>query len=169
MDSIVDAQRSDFVHAEEYGVYYSTDNAPVIVLTADEACTVVWNGRAYALTCSGRATSSGGDIVCVGNMKLFGTDTGEPFLIIYEQDASAIHYVIYEAATMCTYSVYPGVIPNDGIIAKDYYGEEILYYPVDRMSFHRYDGDEQVFSRGVVTQSMSVELNLADDDQIVNA
>lgn len=136
-----------FVYSEIFGLYNAWVD-PLFELKPGAIYTVVWDKDVHTLTA---VAMNMGDLsgVCVGNLALLGLgeDTEENFILgSIDNDGGSIFITTEEDSTN-TITIHEGVIDNpseperqDGIILRDYKGEEATYGDIERIMVDKTGG-----------------------------
>lgn len=114
-----------FVLNNVYGAYHKYLSPAPFTLTEGKEYIVIWDGISYTQTAF--ATYSDGSLcVVIGNTILTGTDSGEPFCIIYDATNGVAHFAATDNAESHTVRIYQkadGTVSWDNVTDKPFYEE----------------------------------------------
>lgn len=140
-----------FDYSEIMGGYSAWPYDPLFALEDGKEYTVVWDGKYHTLT-AGYFDIYGG-VYAIGNLALFGLgdDTGETFLAGVYPDQTNL-FLSTEDKPAHTIAIYEGAADGptdpgqqDGIIIRDYKGEETVESGVEGILLDTTDGGTRLF------------------------
>lgn len=163
---------------ENGGLYGFETTSPtrMFEIEVGERYEVVFDGEKYIA--EGQTLELGGDtMLCLGNTSTFGgEDTGEPFIFVERYIDSSYAYFIYtniegSAHTIGINTVEEGSTEppiQEGIVLKDYAGNEVIYSGVKNIKIPTSSGGTQMFVAGELVEKV-IDLAMADGDQVIEA
>lgn len=139
-------------------------------LVEGETYRVVWDGVTY--DCIATYVESGGIVgVGIGNFGVagLGDDTGEPFLLgVFSDGSNTACYATEEAATH-SIILYHLLSDGEGIVLKNYSGEDVTYDNVEGVLFNTPDGGTQEFTKGTLVTGLSASVDFSNGNQVISA
>lgn len=154
---------------QTYGDTETYPEPKLFDLIEGETYRIVWDGVAY--DCVAKYVESGGIVgTGIGNFGVagLGDDTGEPFLLgVFADGSNTACYATEEAASH-SIILYRLLSDGDGIILKNYSGEDVAYNNVDAVLFNTEDGGTQEFTRGTLITGLATSVNFANGNQVIS-
>lgn len=154
---------------QTYGDTETYPEPKLFDLIEGETYRIVWDGVAY--DCVAKYVESGSIVgTGIGNFGMagLGDDTGEPFLLGVFADGSNTACYATEESTSHSIVLYQLLSDGDGIILKNYSGEDISYDNVDAVLFNTEDGGTQEFTRGALITGLATSVNFANGNQVIS-
>lgn len=115
-----------FIFNDEYGAYHKYLSPAPFTLTEGQEYIVIWDGISYTQTAFAYTYPDGSLCVVIGNTILTGTDSGEPFCIVYDATNGVAHFFATDNAESHTIRIYQkadATVSWDNITDKPFYEE----------------------------------------------
>lgn len=182
--TIVENKEITFTKDDTDTTAYSEEEGNAFQLQDGMSYIVQFDDVEYTLTSFIFSQSESVNYICLGNGSFVGLEqtTESPFLIFFapaeivgnETGATAILTTL--EGTMHTISIYrdDGTGAGEpeepqGIILRNYHGENVIHEGIETLSVDNTDGDISVFTRGIAVHDVPISLDFSSGDQTITA
>lgn len=154
---------------ETYGDMEHYPNPKLFDLIEGETYRIVWDGVSY--DCVAVSVNGGGIVgIGIGNFSLagLGDNTGEPFVLGVFADGSDTACLTSNEGDTHSIILYHLTASGDGIVLKNYSGEDVTYENVQAVMFDTPDGGKQTFTKGTLITGLATSVNFANGNQVIS-